>query len=944
MSDILFLIEGLGLRGADRVALEWAGLLAQGGHTVMLGIPGNATGVFCGEIPAGVGITSNTPPSAMVHAHSPAVTIINSSAQALADIGAVRRYSKKLILVAHSAGTWIEPFILKNAYKQFDGIIALSAHIADRLVGMGVDPRLVTAVPALVQQHDRSPSVRKEARERLGVPAAFVVGYAGRADFAKGVPDLALVLGSLVQMGSDAVLLAAGLVDQFNPTRQAQECCGVLRMFAEQYGVLDRIKELPASSDMADFWAAIDAFCMLSKTEGASLVLREAAAGGVPIVTTDCGDATRWALPAEGSCVLPVYRSVDVASCREAARLLHEISNRDPREQERYSALECARANSIIRSATAQQRQQAQLETAIFGDDQPAPWFWRQTQSKAAKALPALLNAKAPESRVDLLDTTVYVISVGSPTFTQCMAAVDSQDSKFWTGVIANVYPMDRAFAEMTRRCETEFIVQVDEDMILEQHAISTLITHLRRTPPNTYMVCHALVDTHTGIPIYGVKAYRTDLLRQIPYVPGGSASCERDQMKRAEQAGLKYELGEFLEASALGLHAHDSTAPSAFDRYYRLAQKERRFGLLGWTLATPTLFAERLLAGHGTEADLHGLLGYVVGRTAPLAQDREKDASGVCVPQAEAQALLPPKPTSLTVYVTPQCNGECRWCLRTIRGPGHEPDVTPSLLRDALSRFPSVTSVCFAGFGEPLLATHLPQLIGMVVDRGLHAGLITNGLLLEKKLHDLRIVGLRDIAVSLNAATATQRLEECGGDPEGFNLAVAGVKAAVREGFRVSISRVVENRTFVDAMAFMRLGVELGVKVNLLNLLPHGVKTEEDIEMFWLRVLVDDADTQASLAAMKQLPEASAVSVWPTLISKTFNPRRCRSPFDSIGIDGAGWLSPCRRIDPPNEWKTRLEVLDYWHHPDFTLLREQLLGAKQMRLKCRLCHGNWSC
>jgi hypothetical protein len=64
-------------------------------------------------------------------------------------------------------------------------------------------------------------------------------------------------------------------------------------------------------------------------------------------------------------------------------------------------------------------------------------------------------------------DVTVFVLTVGAPSFAECMQRLDAQDCRFTREVIENVAPMSRALQCMLDRCHTPSFVQIDEDMLL---------------------------------------------------------------------------------------------------------------------------------------------------------------------------------------------------------------------------------------------------------------------------------------------------------------------------------------------------------------------------------------------------------------------------------------------------------------------------------------------
>src|SRR5690348_11399473 len=80
------------------------------------------------------------------------------------------------------------------------------------------------------------------------------------------------------------------------------------------------------------------------------------------------------------------------------------------------------------------------------------------------------------ENRPDLsAEVTAFVLTVGAPSFDECMRRLDRQDCRFRREVIDHVAPMSQALQCMLDRCETPYFIQVDEDMLLYPHAVRTL-------------------------------------------------------------------------------------------------------------------------------------------------------------------------------------------------------------------------------------------------------------------------------------------------------------------------------------------------------------------------------------------------------------------------------------------------------------------------------------
>ena len=78
-------------------------------------------------------------------------------------------------------------------------------------------------------------------------------------------------------------------------------------------------------------------------------------------------------------------------------------------------------------------------------------------------------------NKTDLRESvTVFVATVGYPTFEKCLEYLHAQDSEFQLKIVDHVGP-SAALQYMMDECTTPFYVEVDEDVLLYPQAIRTL-------------------------------------------------------------------------------------------------------------------------------------------------------------------------------------------------------------------------------------------------------------------------------------------------------------------------------------------------------------------------------------------------------------------------------------------------------------------------------------
>ncbi len=544
---------------------------------------------------------------------------------------------------------------------------------------------------------------------------------------------------------------------------------------------------------------------------------------------------------------------------------------------------------------------------------------------------------------------TVFVLTVddGTDNYAACIAALSNQDCQFQLKVIRNVAPMNAAFQRMIDECETEFFIEVDHDMILYPDGVRRLMERMEGASDKTAIYCLPLWDVHLSRTILGCKIYRHGVVRQYPYQT--SFSCEMDQANRMKKDG--FEVVSVWQSfaktpDAVGEHGKFYTAETAYVRYKRLMEKARLYPWIEWVKVLPKEFLERYRRD-ACELNFWSMTGAIAGLTSDAAAcTSEHDYRGGEWKQEMDRirfTLTPLLPQELIVYATDRCNLKCVWCKRqtgTIEKAG---DVSAEQVSTTLLRYPTVTGVCIAGFGEPLLCYNLDAILTVTDAKKIYVGLITNGLLLPQNIELLRRHKIGYVSISLNAADAKTYQQTT--SISGFETAVGGINAIKAAAFcDVCVSAVVHRENLESMGAFFDLAATHGwEKLDLLNILPHAENKADD-DAFWNSVLrSDDGFSIDAIERLKVHPEAWRVRTWPTLITKdTPPPCLCRSPFVSIGVNGYGRAGGCRRVHPPATGMPHITSHDPWNSPFMHGLRKQLLGDAPLGAACRKCFGNW--
>ena len=151
---------------------------------------------------------------------------------------------------------------------------------------------------------------------------------------------------------------------------------------------------------------------------------------------------------------------------------------------------------------------------------------------------------------------------------------------------------------------------------------------------------------------------------------------------------------------------------------------------------------------------------------------------------------------TDLRISVTDRCNLRCAYCMPV--------DSTPCFLpKEKLLSPEEIGKFVFAMYdfeiekvritgGEPCLRSDLTEIIKKIRDIGIQdIALTTNGILLEKKLPELKEAGLKRLNISLDALDNTL-FQKMTGMNVSNEIVLSSIMAAKNLGFEVKINMVV--------------------------------------------------------------------------------------------------------------------------------------------------------
>jgi hypothetical protein len=179
---------------------------------------------------------------------------------------------------------------------------------------------------------------------------------------------------------------------------------------------------------------------------------------------------------------------------------------------------------------------------------------------------------------------------------------------------------MSKAFQKMIDDCETEYYIQVDEDMILHEDTIEKIYDRLLKTEENISIVAYMLNDVHLDFDIYGIKGYKHTILKRYPYNLD-IISCEVEQVKRMKNDGYE----TMMVGEVVGKHSPKWTTSLIYERYFDLMEKWKNFKY-DWLGELPSKLFQ-IFQNDPSEINLYALMGAMTSMSSKeMIRKREKN------------------------------------------------------------------------------------------------------------------------------------------------------------------------------------------------------------------------------------------------------------------------------------------------------------------------------
>jgi len=310
---------------------------------------------------------------------------------------------------------------------------------------------------------------------------------------------------------------------------------------------------------------------------------------------------------------------------------------------------------------------------------------------------------------------------------------------------------------------------------------------------------------------------------------------------------------------------------------------------------------------------------------------------------------VIPPKPTSLSVFTTNRCTFSCFYCSRNIDddAPGAEyrykdkSDFHLDDLRLLLDKYPSTKKVYFVGVGEPFLVKDLLAMARLAKDRNKYVAVVTNGSLLHRYWGSIAPL-FDQISISLHGLTASELKTISHVSEEVFDQFVANARYLVqKERFlnpsldvRASVVVLKENLGRVRRAAEFCAENSLP-ELDLQNYIPVGLEEFENC--------IFDSDSDA-IHFIDELIKKFAGLVKinpPSLIKRNGNTLAwgCVTFFNTLRVDGLGNISGCPRIMVPMAKNGNFrEGPDVWESAYYTDMRRRFRFKQNLPHCCRYC------
>lgn len=283
-----------------------------------------------------------------------------------------------------------------------------------------------------------------------------------------------------------------------------------------------------------------------------------------------------------------------------------------------------------------------------------------------------------------------------------------------------------------------------------------------------------------------------------------------------------------------------------------------------------------------------------------------------------------------VSMYVTRRCNLSCSYCVVGKVPDGINPlefDLTPAkyieILEHPLIKRSLLMLLCG---GEPLLNSHIFDLVAITKKKGKIPTLLTNGILLREKWESLLKSGVADIQLSLYDNT----IGLLKNDVKSMNkdMKINASYVLLRTDFDNDIDKIENVINFVSESGFKTLKLNFCLSNENNAFVDEGLQEKHKIKYNEFK--------------NKMLKKYKKTDIYFPNISET-NEKKCKAPWNSLLLDAAGNFGFCCKHQPSIHKKFNIFTQD-WNEVInsrlFCKWRENMLSDdKTIPENCKDCY-----
>jgi MoaA/NifB/PqqE/SkfB family radical SAM enzyme len=250
--------------------------------------------------------------------------------------------------------------------------------------------------------------------------------------------------------------------------------------------------------------------------------------------------------------------------------------------------------------------------------------------------------------------------------------------------------------------------------------------------------------------------------------------------------------------------------------------------------------------------------------------------------------------PRLLSIFLTTRCNLRCFICRREdFKGE----DVDFANIVKLKTAIRNADAVELTGWGECLIFPQLRKVLEYVYSANPSENLIqitTNGTKLSREVAEMLTGHLRQLAISLNAATAaTYNRDMKNGD---FERTLSGIREFLStltpaDRRKIRLHFVAHALNYQEIPAFVMLAVQLGVPNVSIGHYLVGHPDHVGFSLYWIKDEYNRAVDEGRRLAIQRDISFTARSFG---IERAVNVQRCASPFNECYVLTNGEVSPC--------------------------------------------------